>query len=117
MHNHRKLSVYRSSLQLAKQVYEVTKGFPASERFNLTDQLRRCAVSVPSNIAEGCGRSTNLDTARFISNSIGSSYEIETQLDLAKLFGYTVPNEVYSETLALQRSLCGFRNHLLGNGR
>ena len=80
--NHRTLEVYQVAKQLALQVYRVAAELPASERYELARQLRKAAVSVGSNIAEGCGRSTRADLARFLDDALGSANELEFQLDL-----------------------------------
>lgn len=69
---------------LVKDLYEVTSNFPPSEKYGLTSQLNRCAISIPANIAEGCGRSTDKDFAHFLNVSLGSAYELETLLILSK---------------------------------
>ncbi len=83
MHNFKELKVWQSSRQLVKEVYELTAGFPSSEKYGLISQLRRCVVSIPSNIAEGSGRNTDKDFAQFLNISLGSSYELETLLILS----------------------------------
>jgi len=75
-------------MELVKLVYGLLRQFPAEERYALTDQLRRAAVSVPSNIAEGNGRASNKDYAHFLSIARGSLYETVTQLELARDLGY-----------------------------
>ena len=80
----KELLVWQKSFQLCKSLYSVTKGFPTDERFGLTAQIRRAAVSVPSNIAEGYGRSMTRDYLRFLYMAKGSLSEIETQLLLAQ---------------------------------
>lgn len=82
------LIVWQKSIELVKAVYKLSKRFPADERYALTDQLRRAVVSIPSNIAEGNGRSTNLDYAHFLAIARGSLYETMTQLKIAKDLGY-----------------------------
>lgn len=81
--SYRDLNVWRISRELVKLVYELTSNFPRNEQCGLTDQLRRTAVSVPSNIAEGQRRSTRADFRRFVSIALGSTAEIETQILLA----------------------------------
>lgn len=77
------LEVWKEARVLANSVYQISKAFPKDETFGLTSQIRRCAVSISSNIAEGCGRRTSADTIRFLHISRGSLYELETQLYLA----------------------------------
>ena len=77
------LSVWLHSRKLTKRVYELTRQFPKDELFGLTNQLRRAAVSIPSNIAEGCGRQHTRDTLQFLFIACGSLFEVETQLYLA----------------------------------
>jgi len=77
------LDVWMASRKLVKIVYDLTKSYPKEERYGLTNQMRRSAVSVPSNIAEGCGRRTSADTIQFLHIAKGSLYELETQLFLA----------------------------------
>ncbi len=82
------LSVWIQSRQLTKRVYELTRQFPKDELFGLTTQIRRAAVSIPSNIAEGCGRQHTRDTLQFLFIARGSLFEVETQLYLSIDLGY-----------------------------
>jgi four helix bundle protein len=84
----RDLMVWQRSMQLAKAVYGLTKEFPQDERFGLTSQIRRSAVSIPSNIAEGQGRLNVGEFKQFLGIARGSNYELQTQLELAKAFGF-----------------------------
>ena len=77
------LLAWQKSLTLAKKVYQVTGNFPTEERFGLVNQMRRCAVSIPSNIAEGYGRGSDKELLRFLYVALGSSNELETQLFLS----------------------------------
>lgn len=79
MHNYKELNIWKKSLNLAVDVYVLTQKFPAEEKFGLISQLRRCAVSVPSNIAEGAGRKSNKEFSQFLSISYGSLCEMDTQ--------------------------------------
>lgn len=88
MHNFKELKVWRDSMELAKSIFEITKSFPTDEKFGLTAQLRRCAVSIPSNIAEGSGRESKKEFCHFLDISIGSSFELETQILLSYEIGY-----------------------------
>lgn len=88
MRNFRKLLVWQKAHELSLEIYKATKGFPADERFGLTAQLRRAVTSVASNIAEGCGRGSDKDFARFLSIAAGSASEVEYQTLLARDLGY-----------------------------
>ena len=88
MRDFKQLKVWEKAHILTVQVYKITKSFPSDERFGLTGQLRRAATSVPTNIAEGCGRDTERDFARFLSIAAGSASEVEYQLLLACDLGY-----------------------------
>jgi four helix bundle protein len=82
------LAVWQRSVEMTVAVYKLTSSFPASERFGLTNQLRRAAVSVASNIAEGYGRSTRGEYVQFLGHARGSNSEVETQLVIAKELGF-----------------------------
>jgi four helix bundle protein len=82
------LEVWQSAMDFAVRIYRLTKGYPREETYGLTIQLRRAAVSVASNIAEGKGRSSDKELAQFLCHSRGSLFEIETQLAIAKALGY-----------------------------
>ncbi len=84
----RDLRTWKESHSLAVEIYRLTKTFPADEQFGIISQLRRAAISVPSNIAEGMGRASAVDLIRFLVNSRGSTQEIISQLLLAKDLGY-----------------------------
>ncbi|MCY7350158.1 MAG: four helix bundle protein [Cytophagaceae bacterium] len=77
------LDVWKLSRTLVRDVYELTRAFPKEELYGLTSQMRRCAVSIPSNIAEGSGRNSSKDSLQFFFIARGSAYELETQLYLA----------------------------------
>jgi four helix bundle protein len=88
MQDFRNLEVWKMSHELTLAVYRATKAFPDDERFGLTSQLRRAAVSIPANVAEGCGRGSDADFGRFVQNAMGSSSEIEYEFLLAKDLNY-----------------------------
>ena len=88
MQDFRKLHVWHLSHQLVLHLYETTRRFPDAERYGLTAQLRRSAISVPSNLAEGCGRGSNRDFARFIQIAFGSANELQYQLLLSRDLTY-----------------------------
>ena len=86
---HKNLEVYKISLLLVKELYKLTKTFPQSEQFVLTNQLRRAVISVCSNIAEGSARSSKAEKKRFYEIARSSLVEIDTQLEAAIILGYT----------------------------
>jgi four helix bundle protein len=86
--SYRDLLVWKKAMDIADEVFQITKQFPGDERFGLVSQLRRAVVSVPSNIAEGYGRGSRPDYLRFLRNARGSLYEVDTQLQLSLRFGY-----------------------------
>ena len=88
MQDFRNLEVWRIAHGLTLKMYRVTKAFPADERFGLTSQLRRATASIEANLAEGCGRGTDNDFARFVQIALGSASEVECHLLIAKDLGY-----------------------------
>lgn len=80
MRDFRKLEVWKDAVQLCTSIYSLSDNLPKEEKFGLQSQIRRSAVSIPSNIAEGCSRRTSKDFARFLDIALGSSFELETQL-------------------------------------
>ena len=87
--SYRDLIVWQKSMNLAKDVYQLTTSFPKEEIYGLTSQIRRCSVSIPSNIAEGKGRGSDKEFVRFLKISLGSLYELQTQLELTVMLDYT----------------------------
>ncbi len=84
MQNFRQLQVWQKGHQLNLMIYSATASFPKNEMFGLTSQMRRAAVSITANLAEGCGRSSDADFARFVFMAMGSACELESHLELAK---------------------------------
>ncbi len=91
--NHQQLRVWKMSMELALDIYHVTGHMPPNERFGLTSQIRRAAASIAANIAEGAGRESAADFARFLSIARGSLAELETHLLLAEGLGYLARDE------------------------
>ena len=87
--SYRDLIVWQKSMQLVREVYIETKNFPKEEMYGLVSQIRRCAISIPSNIAEGRGRNSDKEFIRFLQISLGSIYELQTQLELSLQLNYT----------------------------
>ena len=96
MHNFRKLDIWSDGIELADMVYGLTDAFPRNEVYGLASQMQRAAVSVPSNIAEGAGKDSEVDFARFLSISLGSLYELETQVEIAHRRAYISTENYYS---------------------
>jgi four helix bundle protein len=108
MRPHCNLDVWNQAMELAKVIYKATKGFPSEERYGLTGQLRRCAVSIPSNIAEGACRGSRKDFLRFLMIARGSLGELETQCRLAADLGYLQDgNPIYEKADRIFQMLCG----------
>lgn len=105
---HERLDAWRQGMRLVKAVYDVSARFPADERFGLTQQMRRAAVSIPSNIAEGAARSGPKAYAHFISVARGSLAELTTQIQIAGMLGYLVDTaEILNLTDHVGRLLTG----------
>ena len=105
----RNLAVWQRSIELTLAVYRLTSFFPDSERFGLTNQLRRASVSVASNIAEGYGRATKGEYIQFLGNARGSNSEVETQIVISKALGLGS-----QETLQKAEGLCNEVGRMLG---
>ena len=116
MRNFRKYDIWTDGIDFSIEIYRTTGSFPSDERFGLISQMRRAAVSIPSNIAEGASRKSNLEFSRFIEISLGSSFELETQLIISLQQKY-ISSEAMSVLLptlqSLQRRLNALRNTLL----
>jgi four helix bundle protein len=93
MQNYKDLKVWEKAHQFTLNVYEITKAFPKEEVYGLSSQMRRASSSIPANIAEGCGKNTNLDFANFLNIALGSANESEYFLLLAKDLNYMNENE------------------------
>jgi four helix bundle protein len=111
MKSHRDLDVWNRSMSLVTDVYRLSQGFPDTEMFGLTSQMRRAAVSVPSNIAEGAGRATDKDFVRFLSIAQGSLSELETHLLIARNLGYATDVKGHETLISdLRKMLRGLIN-------
>lgn len=113
--NFKELNIWKDSMKLCSKVYRQTENFPKSETFGITSQIRRSVVSIPSNIAEGSGRNSLKEYAQFISISIGSAYELETQLKIANDLGYLNPESfslLAQDLQSIERMLTGYKSHL-----
>lgn len=108
MRDFKKLNVWNKSMDFTVNVYLLMQHLPVDERFALKSQIQRAAVSIPSNIAEGCSRSSQLDFKRFLEIALGSSYEIETQLILIeRLKMLQEPITLIDDIVEIQKMLVG----------
>jgi len=115
MSDYERLDVWKAAHALAVAIYRATSTFPADERYGLVSQMRRSAASIPMNIAEGSGRSTDLDYARFVANAIGSASELEYQLLLAADLDYCPGEFAQShrrQVANIRRMLTALRRYL-----
>lgn len=111
-HNFRKLEIWIQSINIVKEVYEIIATFPVDERFGLKSQMSRCAVSVPSNIAEGSSRSSIKEFSHFLDVALGSSFELETQLIIAQDLFQTDNESIIEKCQNLQRMIIGFKQKI-----
>ena len=115
MHRFEELKIWQKAMEITESCYRLSEDFPNEEKFNLTSQIRRCSVSIPSNIAEGAGRNTNGEFKQFLGITNGSSYELITQLYLSHRLNLISEEkikpiidevvEVFKMNYALQKSL------------
>lgn len=103
--HHRELDVWQTSMDLAILIYSLTKRLPDTEKFGLAVQMRRAAVSIPSNIAEGAARGTSPEFARYLYIARGSAAELETQLELVRRLGLAVIDSESTRKLAAVRQM------------
>jgi len=107
----RDLLIWQKGMQLVKEVYKLTRTFPKSEDFNLSSQMKRASVSIPSNIAEGFGRSTKKDFQRFLYIALGSIFELQTQILISYEQDYINQQQfdsINELTREAERMLCSF---------
>ncbi len=114
-HNFRQLKIWKEGILLVKSIYLVTKDFPSEEKFSLTSQIRRAAVSIPSNIAEGASRSSNKAFRHFLEISLGSLFELETQIIISndlKFLNDDSFKTIENRIIELQKMISGFSKTL-----
>lgn len=113
MKTFRDLLIWQKAMALVTNCYSTSSNFPNDELFGLTSQIRRCSISIPSNIAEGFGRGTNKDYHRFLTISLGSLFEFQTQIEIAFNLKY-IPesdfNKLYEDSRELERMLSSLMN-------
>ena len=104
MRNFRNLEIWTRGIELVKEIYKLTSTFPSNEKFGLISQMQRASVSIPSNIAEGCSRNSDVEFKRFLEIAIGSSFELETQIIIANELNLINPIET-KETIIIINTL------------
>ena len=109
---HKDLNVWKEAMDLAKQIYCLTRNFPKEEIHGLVSQMRRAAVSIPSNIAEGAARSSHKEFIRFLYIALGSLAELETQLLLSKELGFADNSEIDEGVGRIRKMLAGLIEYL-----
>lgn len=110
---HKDLEVWKSSVQLVTEIYEVTKSFPKEEMYGLTSQIRRASVSIPANLAEGAARKNTKEYIQFVYISLGSISELETLLIISKNLGYLSDEaQLFQRTDAIRKMLSGLAEKL-----
>jgi len=115
MHNFKELKVWKAGIQLSKSIFILTKTFPTDERFGLISQMNRAVVSIPSNIAEGCGRKSDKELHQFLNIALGSAFELETQLIIAREFDYIndeTLNTICNLVSEIQKMIYGLQKSL-----
>ena len=114
-HNFKRLKIWNEGIALVGESYKLTRTFPDSERYNLISQLNRCAVSIPSNIAEGSSKNSDKHFKKFLEDSLGSAFEWETQLIVSyneKFLSKERFEELESKILQLQKMIGSFMDNL-----
>ena len=114
--DHKKLDAWKKSIELVEIVYRSTTGFPKEELYGITSQIRRSAVSIPSNIAEGAGRDSTKEYIRFLNISVGSLSELETQLIIANRLGYSVESNLFDLIIEVRKLITGLKKYLSSKG-
>ena len=115
-HNFKELRIWLLAMEIIDDIYPVTREFPIEEKYGLAAQMRRSAVSIASNIAEGCGRGTNPQLVHFLCVAQGSAYELETQVYIANrqnFCSFERLNEIAIKINELQKMIDGFRNKFI----
>ena len=112
MATHEDLDVWKLSMDLVVDIYSLTKKFPSDEKFGLISQLRRAAVSVPSNIAEGAARKSDKENLQFLYIALGSIAEIETQLLISNRLGFCDSEKILKQTKIVKSKLLNFIKYL-----
>ncbi len=115
MHNFKQLKIWQKSVDFAVDIYKLTQSLPKEEQYSLVSQMRRAVVSIASNIAEGTVRKTDIDFNRYLVHSLGSCYELETQLIISNKLKFIQEEDFNSTSISLkeiQKMIVGFQKSL-----
>ena len=113
--DHKKLDAWKKSIDIVEMIYKLSALFPEEEKYGLTSQIRRAAVSVPSNLAEGAARNSKKEFLNFISISLGSLAEVETQVIIAQRLDFSEPGNIFDQINEVRALIIGLRNYLRKN--
>ncbi|RAI94962.1 four helix bundle protein [Algoriphagus yeomjeoni] len=115
MHNFKELKVWQKSVDFAVKIYSVTKAYPTEEKFGLVSQMRRAGVSIPSNIAEGCAKTSGKSFVNSLEISLGESFELETQMIISQRVGILdaeTAKEMENDLTEVQRMIMGLKTSI-----
>jgi four helix bundle protein len=110
--DHKNLDAWKMSIELVEEIYKLTNGFPKTEDYGITSQIRRSAISIPSNIAEGAGRDSTKEYIRFLNIAVGSLSELETQLIIAKRLNYMDNSIIFDNIAEVRKLIIGVKKYL-----
>jgi len=110
---HKDLEAWKQSINLVIHIYEITSKYPKEELYGLVSQIRRAAVSIPSNLAEGSARSSKSETLRFIDFALGSIAELDTQMIISQRLGYLNSEDVFDEIKKVNALISGMKKYLV----
>jgi four helix bundle protein len=111
---YKEMDAWKNAIALVKDIYNISTVFPETEKYGLINQMRRSAISIPSNIAEGAGRSSNKENIRFLNIALGSLNELETQLIIAEELKYFDDNSIYHKIQKNRMLINGLKRFLSG---
>jgi four helix bundle protein len=115
MHNYKNLKIWQRSMDIVEMIYRETATFPKEEKYSLTSQIRRASSSIPSNIAEGTSRESKKEFSYFLSIALGSCYELNTQIELAKrlcIITLETKDKIHQELDELEKMIAGLRKRI-----
>lgn len=115
MHNFKELKVWQKAVDMAVKIYTITKSFPSEEKFGLVSQMRRAGVSIPSNIAEGCAKTSSKSFVNSLEINLGESFELETQMIISERVGILdaeIAREMEQDLTEVQRMIMGLKTSI-----